>query len=121
MCRFSTSLSILDLLTFINFIAKPKHSKEYLRLILESNIEDAETEVALNLICVDETTRQTIDIPIRPRSVRDIKSEVHRKHNRLDGEGIKIGSETKNKSRHDRSDIHVKTGKIHLLFNKSKI
>lgn len=70
-------------------------------------MEDAETEVALNLICVDETTRQAIDIPIRPRPPKDTKNEMHRKHNRSN-EVIKIDSESRNK-RLDRSD--AKSGK----------
>lgn len=78
----------------------------------ENSIEDAETEVALNLICVDETTRQTIDIPIRPRSVKDLKNDVHRKQFRST-DVIKLDSESKIKLRFDRrSDSNVKTGKL---------
>lgn len=79
---------------------------------VENTIEDAETEVALNLICVNETTRQTIDIPIRPRSLRDAKNEVHRKHNRSEGEVTKNNSDIKHKSRHERNDASIKTGKV---------
>lgn len=78
---------------------------------LENNIEDAETEVALNLICVDETTRQTIDIPIRPRPSKDLKNETHKKHNRLN-DMIKIDLETKHKSRSDRSEATAKSGEF---------
>lgn len=74
----------------------------------ENSAEDAETEVALNLICVDDTTRQTLDIPIRPRSVKEMKHEVHRKQIRA--MDLKFDSESKNKSRLERSDTSVKTG-----------
>lgn len=76
----------------------------------ENSNEDAETEVALNLICVNETTRQTIDIPIRPRSVKEMKHELHRKQFRA-ADVIKLDSDSKSKHRHDRSDNSVKTGK----------
>lgn len=75
----------------------------------ENSIEDAETEVALNLICVDETTRQTIDIPIRPRSVKEMKHEIHRKQFRAT-DLIKLDSESKIKLRFERSASSVKTG-----------
>lgn len=65
--------------------------------------------MALNLICVDETTRQTIDIPIRPRSVKDMKHEMHRKQYRAT-DVIKNDSESKIKLRLERSDTSVKTG-----------
>lgn len=75
-------------------------------------MEDAESEVALNLICVDESTRQTIDIPIRPRSVKDLKNEVHKKHS---NEVIKIDVDSKQKLRLDRIESSVKTGKINFF------
>lgn len=66
--------------------------------------------MALNLICVDETTRQTIDIPIRPRSVRELKNEINKKHNRSN-DVIKIDLETKHKVRIDRTDTNMRPGK----------
>lgn len=82
---------------------------------IENNIEDAESEVALNLICVDESTRQTIDIPIRPRSVREFKKEMNKKHNRSN-DVFKIDLETKHKVRIDRTDTNVRTGKDVAIF-----
>lgn len=70
--------------------------------------------MALNLICVDESTRQTIDIPIRPRSVKDLKNDVHRKQFRST-DAIKLESESKHKIRFDRhqsSDSSAKTGNV---------
>lgn len=90
---------------------------------LEINTEDAETEVALNLICVDETTRQTIDIPIRSRSVKDYKNEAHKKQIRS-SDVFKIDSESKIKLRFERSDGSIKSGKqklIELIFRKTLI
>lgn len=76
-------------------------------------MDDPETEVALNLICVDETTRQTIDVPIRPRPIKDVKNEVHKRHHRPN-EVIKIDLELKNKQRLDRSNANMKSGKTKL-------
>lgn len=43
---------------------------------IEAETTDPETEVALNLICVDESTRKAIEIPLRPRPVKDLINEV---------------------------------------------
>lgn len=73
---------------------------------------DAETEVALNLICVDESTRKAIDIPIRPRPVKELINEVRKlKPTHSLNETIKTDSEPKNKLRVDRKDVS-KSGKF---------
>lgn len=65
--------------------------------------------MALNLICVDETTRQTVDIPIRPRSIKEMRHEVHRKPFHTT-DVINFDSNSKIKQRLDRSDNSVKPG-----------
>lgn len=94
-----------------NYIHCTKKRIFFTYFLLENNIEDAETEVALNLICVNETTRQAIDIPIRPRLSKDLKNEVHKKHHRSH-DANKIDIESKMKQRTDRSDFSAKSGKI---------
>lgn len=85
---------------------------------IENNIEDAESEVALNLICVNETTRKTIDIPIRPRSVKDLKNEVIKKHTRSN-DVVKIDLDSKFKLRIDRIESNVKSGKKNTILHKT--
>lgn len=46
-------------------------------IVTEIESADPETEVALNLICVDESTRKPIDIPIRPKPVKDLLNDVN--------------------------------------------
>lgn len=70
----------------------------------ESVSEDAETEVALNLIC-DETTRKTIDIPIRPRPAKDLFTDIQRKRNVPSDIEIK----SKNSTRSERKDSRAGT------------
>lgn len=73
----------------------------HLFVCLELNVEDAETEVALNLICVDDTTRKPIDIPIRPRPVKDLLNDSQRKQN----------APNETESRHkERKDATTKAG-----------
>lgn len=72
---------------------------------LECGVEDAETEVALNLICVDEATKKTIDIPIRARPVRDLLDEMHHKKHILRNE-----AEIKSKMRDERKQLNHKSG-----------
>lgn len=73
--------------------------------------EDPETEVALNLICVDESTRKAIEIPIRPRPVKDLINEV-----RKSGEMIK--SDPEHKTKLASKDLNSKSGKLHFgLFS----
>lgn len=100
----------------VGFNSEYKYEFHFSRyLFLENIVEDPETEVALNLICVDETTRQTIDFPIRPRSVRDLKNEVHKKQNRSND------VETKIKLRFEKFDSNVKTGMQTTLLHYLKI
>lgn len=64
---------------------------------------------------MDETTRQTIDIPIRPRSIKEMKHDVHRKQFRATDLN-KLDSQSKIKLRFDRSGVSgVKTGKIMMI------
>lgn len=72
---------------------------------LESGVEDADTEVALNLICVDEASRKTIDIPIRPRPVKDLLDEMHHKKHIMRNE-----AEIKSKVRDERKQLNRKSG-----------
>lgn len=77
---------------------------------LENGVEDAETEVALNLICVDEATRKTIDIPIRPRPVKDLLDEMHHKKHILRNE-----VEIKSKVRDERKQSNHRSGILHFF------
>lgn len=63
---------------------------------------------------MDETTRQTIDVPIQPRSVRDLKIEVHKKSTRL--HEMKIELEAKIKTKIEKTDSNAKTGENMQLF-----
>lgn len=65
---------------------------------------------------MNETTRQPIDVPIQPRSARDLKTEVHKKSNRLNE--IKNELEAKIRARVDKGDSNAKTGKIMQSFKQ---
>jgi hypothetical protein len=76
---------------------------------VETENTDPETEVALNLICVDDITRKTPDIPIRPRPAKDLLSDVNQ-FKCATHETIKIENEHKTKL--DSKDfLETKTGK----------
>lgn len=80
----------------------------FILLLLDviDNNDDPESEVALNLICVDDSTRKPIDIPIRPRPVKDLINEVRKfKTTHSVNDFAKIESELKNKSRLDRKNL----------------
>lgn len=77
-----------------------KQQQKYISFI-EINIDDPETEVALNLICVDDSSRKTVGIPIRPRPVKDLIHETSKKAN----ETTKNDSTSKNKLQIDKKDL----------------
>lgn len=83
---------------------------------LENRIEDPETEVALNLICVDGATRKTIDIPIRPRPVKDLLNEAQRKHNASsDKKYLEI--DLKHRVREERKELNKAGNEITHYLN----
>lgn len=80
----------------------------YVLLPISEYIDDPESEVALNLIRVDESTGTAIEIPIRPRPVKDLINEV-RKLKQPSQELIK--SEDEHKTKLDSSkDFILRTG-----------
>lgn len=92
---------------------------KFLLVFFSEYIEDPDTEVALNLIRVDHSTGKAIvEIPIRPRPVKDLIKEVRKLKNGISQqqETNKIKSEeevfrTKLDSINSTEDIHLRTGK----------
>lgn len=70
--------------------------------------DDPESEVALNLICVDESSRKAIEIPIRPRPAKDLINEVRKSKNTSND---LIKSEIEYKTNLASKDLNSKTGK----------
>lgn len=83
---------------------------------LEIENTDPETAVALNLICVDNTTKKAIEIPIRPRPVKDLLNDVNQFRSTSHESKIQSGAvEQKARGKTKDAAISSKSGKICLL------
>lgn len=75
-------------------------------------MDDPETEVALNLICVDDSARKSIDVSIRPKHVKEIQPRINKKSN----ESAKTDNVLRFRAQSDKKESILVAGKSNKVI-----